>query len=141
MPLRNVVSWNIMLALYLKCKKYSDCLRFFDMMVRGNFVPDEASLVSVLTACAELKMLDQGKWVHSYMKNNGIKPDMLLSTALLTMYAKCGAMDLAREVFDVMPEKKCRVMEFYDHWIRYAWTWRQSARNVLGDGEGRSYAK
>lgn len=105
MPLRNVVSWNVMLALYLRCKKYSDCLRFFDMMVGGDFVPDEASLVSVLTACAELKMLDQGKWVHSYMKDNGIKPDMLLSTALLTMYAKCGAMDLAREVFDKMPEK------------------------------------
>ncbi|KAG6780728.1 hypothetical protein POTOM_013596 [Populus tomentosa] len=87
------------------CKKYSDCLRFFDMMVGGDFVPDAASLVSVLTACAELKMLDQGKWVHSYMKDNGIKPDMLLSTALLTMYAKCGAMDLAREVFDKMPEK------------------------------------
>ncbi|KAJ7003532.1 hypothetical protein NC653_008684 [Populus alba x Populus x berolinensis] len=39
------------------------------------------------------------------MKDNGIKPDMLLSTALLTMYTKCGAMDLAREVFDKMPEK------------------------------------
>ncbi|CAK7356212.1 unnamed protein product [Dovyalis caffra] len=105
MPLRNVVSWNVMLALYLRCKKYSECLRFFDLMLVGDSMPNEASLVSVLTACAELKMLGQGKWVHSYMKEKGIKPDVLLSTALLTMYAKCRAMDLAREVFDEMPEK------------------------------------
>ncbi|KAE8075826.1 hypothetical protein FH972_014513 [Carpinus fangiana] len=87
MPMRNVVSWNIMLAL---------CVRF---------EPNEATLVGVLTVCASLGRLDRGNWVYSYLKSNRIKPDLLLSTALLTMYAKCGAMDLARDVFDKMPNR------------------------------------
>jgi pentatricopeptide repeat protein len=106
MPLQNVVSWNIMLALCVRCKHYSECLTLFDMMIDGGEVkPNEATLVSVLTACANLGRLERGNWVHSYLKNNRIKPDLLLSTALLTMYAKCGAMDLARDVFDEMPNR------------------------------------
>ncbi|XVF13545.1 hypothetical protein REPUB_Repub08aG0216700 [Reevesia pubescens] len=107
MPVRNVVSWNTMLALYVRCKKYvTQALMLFDrMMERGEVRPNSASLVSILTACANLGRLDKGLWVHCFIENNKIKCDMLLSTALLTMYAKCGAMDLARDVFDNMPDK------------------------------------
>ncbi|GKU95695.1 hypothetical protein SLEP1_g9024 [Rubroshorea leprosula] len=106
MPKRNVVSWNTMLALYARCKNYASCLTLFDMMIAGGEVrPNNASLVSVLTACANLGRLDRGQWIHSYIKGSRIECDMLLSTALLTMYGKCGAMDLARNVFNEMPEK------------------------------------
>ncbi|XP_059656717.1 pentatricopeptide repeat-containing protein At3g29230-like [Cornus florida] len=107
MPLRNVVSWNTMLALYVRSKDYSECLRLFDrMMEGGDAKPTEATFTSVLSACAHLKRLDVGEWVHSYIQNNrNIELDVLLSTSLLTMYAKCGAMDLARDVFDKMPER------------------------------------
>ncbi|GFZ02035.1 pentatricopeptide repeat (PPR) superfamily protein [Actinidia rufa] len=107
MPLRNVVSWNTMLALYVRSKDYSECLKLFDGMVEGGVAkPNEATLVSVLTACAHLGRLDRGEWVHTYISNNmKIEPDVLLSTALLTMYAKCGAVDLARDVFDEMPNR------------------------------------
>ncbi|XP_061359087.1 pentatricopeptide repeat-containing protein At3g29230-like [Gastrolobium bilobum] len=101
---RNEVSWNSMLALYVRVKNFDECLRLFDrMMERGEAMPNEATLVSVLTACANLGRLNMGMWVHSFIKSNNIKPDVLLSTCLLTMYAKCGAMDLARDVFDEMP--------------------------------------
>lgn len=106
MAMRNVVSWNIMLALYARCKDYNECLRLFDRMIQGGEArPNKASLVSVLTACANLGMLDRGKWIHSYIDNCKIESDVLLSTALLTMYTKCGAMDLARNVFDEMQYK------------------------------------
>ncbi|KAJ4836392.1 hypothetical protein Tsubulata_921514 [Turnera subulata] len=105
MPFPNVVSWNVMLALYLRCKDYGQCLKLFDQMVGGDVRPNEASLVSVLTACGNFGRIQEGKWIRSYIKDNAIIPDVLLSTALLTMYAKCGKMDLAREIFDEMTEK------------------------------------
>ncbi|GAB4857750.1 hypothetical protein Ancab_015658 [Ancistrocladus abbreviatus] len=107
MPAQNVVSWNTILALFVRCKKYTECLELFDQLIQGGeATPDEATLVSVLTACAYLGRLDKGKWVHSYMKTNRrIEPDVLLLTALLTMYVKCGDMDMAKDVFDNMPEK------------------------------------
>ncbi|KAI5655844.1 hypothetical protein M9H77_33031 [Catharanthus roseus] len=107
MDFRNVISWNIMLALYVRLKDYNECLRLFDKIFDGgNMEPNEATLVSVLTSCAYLGRLDRGEWIHSYIKNHrSIKPDVLLLTALVTMFAKCGAMDMAKEVFDEMSEK------------------------------------
>ncbi|PWA96930.1 tetratricopeptide-like helical domain-containing protein [Artemisia annua] len=107
MPYRNVVSWNTLLALYVRLKNYNECLKLFDDMLEEQDVKvNEATVMSVLTACAHLGRLDKGEWVHSYIKNNkNIVTDVLLSTALLTMYAKCGAMDMAKQVFNEMPEK------------------------------------
>ncbi|KAL3497690.1 hypothetical protein ACH5RR_040422 [Cinchona calisaya] len=107
MDYRNVVSWNTMLALYVRLKDYNECLRLFDSMMEvGDIEPNESILVSVLISCGHLGRLERGKWVHYYIKHNGrIKPDVLLLTTLLTMFAKCGAVDLAKLVFDEMPEK------------------------------------
>lgn len=106
MPQRNIVSWNTILAFYVRCKDYSECLRMFDKMIElGESKPNAATLMSVLTASANLGRLDKGKWVHSYIESNKVRPDVLLSTSLLTMYAKCGDMDLAKNVFDKMPNR------------------------------------
>ncbi|KAF9592039.1 hypothetical protein IFM89_011789 [Coptis chinensis] len=76
------------------------------MMQEGEVKPNEASLVSVLTACANMGKIDRGKWKHSYVEENKrIELDVILSASVVTMYAKCGAMDLAREVFDEMWER------------------------------------
>lgn len=107
MPRRNVVSWNTILALYVRIKNYTECLRLFEVLMdkRDGLKPNKSSITSALLACANLARIDTGKRIHSYVTSNGVKPDTLLSTALLTMYAKCGAMDMAREVFDGMEER------------------------------------
>lgn len=107
MPSRNIVSWNITLAFLVRSNNCNECLNLFSkMMEEGEVKPNEATLMSVLTSCANLGRLDMGKWVHSYIKTSrNIKPDILLFTALLTMYAKCGSMDSAQEVFAEMPER------------------------------------
>ncbi|KAF9626395.1 hypothetical protein IFM89_033214 [Coptis chinensis] len=116
---RNVVSWNTMLALYARNKDNAECLRLFDrMMQEGEVKLNEATLVSVLIACANMGKIDRGKWIHSYIEENErIEPNVLLSTLLLTMYAKCGAMDLAREAFSEMRERSvvswnCMIMGY-----------------------------
>ncbi|KAL4570518.1 hypothetical protein LXL04_026174 [Taraxacum kok-saghyz] len=107
MPCKNTISWNTLLALYTRSKNHNECLKLFDdMLEEQDMKPNEATLMSVLTACAHVGRLDRGVELHSYIKNNkNIVVDVLLSTALLTMYAKCGAMDLAHQVFDEMPER------------------------------------
>ncbi|CAN1173760.1 Pentatricopeptide repeat-containing protein At3g29230 [Linum perenne] len=120
MPSRNAVAWNVMLALYLRRKDYGECLKLFDKMVEQDVKPNEASLVSILIASANFRKLDRGKWVHSYIRDNDIEPDVLLSTALMTMYVKCGVMETAREIFDQMPDKSvvswnCMIMGYGMH--------------------------
>jgi len=108
MPRRSIVSWNVVLALYAKVKDWRECLRLFDaMMAVGESIPNEKTFVSVLTACGNLGDLERGKWVHGLVRERWEKlvPDVLLFTALLTMYAKCGVMGTAKEIFDSMSEK------------------------------------
>lgn len=106
MPCRNVVSWNILLGVYVRCGKFYECLALFDEMLEEGVRANEASVMSVLIACGHLGRLDKGEWVHSYIKNNkNVVVDALLSTALLTMYAKCGAMDMAKQVFDEIRDR------------------------------------
>uniref|UniRef100_A0A0E0B2T2 Pentacotripeptide-repeat region of PRORP domain-containing protein n=1 Tax=Oryza glumipatula TaxID=40148 RepID=A0A0E0B2T2_9ORYZ len=108
MPKRSIVSWNVILALYAKLRDWRECLGLFDAMIaEGNTVPNEKTFVSVLTACANLGDLEKGRWVHDLVRErwDRLVPDVLLLTTLLTMYAKCGVMETAREIFNSMGEK------------------------------------
>ncbi|PSS04859.1 Pentatricopeptide repeat-containing protein [Actinidia chinensis var. chinensis] len=69
-------------------------------MQNGYVKPDSCTLVNVLSACARIGVLSQGKWVHAYVKKNRIDDaNGFLATALVDMYSKCGCIEKALEVF------------------------------------------
>ncbi|KAK1407255.1 hypothetical protein QVD17_38869 [Tagetes erecta] len=101
MPERNEVSWAVMIAGYVGHKMYNDALRCFnDMLADDNMKPNEAVLVSVLSACAHLGQINQGKWIHFYIDRTRFPKSSNISTALIDMYAKCGKIEYAKQVFD-----------------------------------------
>lgn len=100
MLLRNSVSWAVMISGFVGYDRYIEALRcFHDMLYEGKVKPNEAILVSVLSACAHLGALDQGDWIHAYIDANGISSSSNILTALIDMYAKCGRIDRAKQVF------------------------------------------
>ncbi|CAK9169387.1 unnamed protein product [Ilex paraguariensis] len=101
MPEKNDVSWAVMVAGYVVRELYSNALTCFNDMLGDDKVrPNEAVFVSVLSACAHLGALDQGKWIHVFMDKTGTLESPNISTALIDMYAKCGRIDCAKQVFD-----------------------------------------
>ncbi|CAI9283880.1 unnamed protein product [Lactuca saligna] len=101
MPERNEVSWAVMIAGYVGHKMYNHALRCFnEMLINGDVEPNEAIYVSVLSACAHLGQLNQGKWIHFYIDKNGVPKTSNIATALIDMYAKCGKIDYAKQVFN-----------------------------------------
>ncbi|KAJ8541559.1 hypothetical protein K7X08_002375 [Anisodus acutangulus] len=59
----------------------------------------------VLKACAALSMLSLGKSLHAESMKSGFDCNVMVGTALLDMYGKCGEIWSARNVFDYMPER------------------------------------
>jgi pentatricopeptide repeat protein len=57
-----------------------------------------------LSACTTLKNLELGKEIHSSIGNE-LEVTIIISNALLDMYAKCGCLSIARQIFDEMPKK------------------------------------
>ncbi|XP_043694013.1 pentatricopeptide repeat-containing protein At1g08070, chloroplastic-like isoform X2 [Telopea speciosissima] len=106
MPERNDVSWAVIIAGYVGSGRYNDALRHFNEMLSDDKVkPNEAILVCVLSACAHLGALDQGKWVHVYIDKHGVPQSSNISTALIDMYAKCGRIDSAYLIFSRMSKR------------------------------------
>ncbi|XP_022983674.1 pentatricopeptide repeat-containing protein At1g08070, chloroplastic-like [Cucurbita maxima] len=105
MPKKDVVSWSSMISGYAQHDLFYETLTLFQEMQMNGFKPDETTLVSVISACTRLAALEQGKWVHAYIKKNGLTVNVILGTTLIDMYMKCGCAESALEVFDGMVEK------------------------------------
>nr|GMD37699.1 pentatricopeptide repeat-containing protein At2g13600-like [Ipomoea batatas] len=101
---RNVVSWNSLITCYEQNGPASRALEIFVMMMYSGFEPDEMTLASAISACASLALVREGREVHGrVMKFHKFRNDLIISNALVDMYAKCGRVYEARQIFDRMP--------------------------------------
>ena len=74
-------------------------------MREEGVVPDKVAMVTVVNACAKLGAMHRARFANDYIVRNGFSLDVILGTAMIDMYAKCGSVESAREVFDRMKEK------------------------------------
>ncbi|KAG8056040.1 hypothetical protein GUJ93_ZPchr0001g30875 [Zizania palustris] len=105
MPVRYTKSWNTLIDGFVQNHEHKEALRIFEEMVLRGVIPDGITLVCVLSACAQLGDLQNGKRIHSYIKDHGVCCDTILTNSLINMYAKCGDMAAAEKVFQIMTEK------------------------------------
>ncbi|KAG9133749.1 hypothetical protein Leryth_018450 [Lithospermum erythrorhizon] len=108
MPERNVVAWSAMIGGYSRLGRVNEALDMFREMQKAGVMADEVTLASVVSACAMSGALDLGRWVHTYIDKKGVRNDLELCTALVNMYAKCGNVEKAKEIFHAMPVKDAK---------------------------------
>lgn len=107
---RTLVSWNSMVSVNVECGWLYEALGLFVKMKNSGLVPDETTMVVVLSACSRIGNLSLGKWVHSQVIERGMVLNCKLGTALVDMYGKCGDVSYASLVFNRMVR-------------RNVWTW------------------
>eukprot|EP01018_Ginkgo_biloba_P001708 Gb_40749 [translate_table: standard] len=105
MPKRNVVSWNVMIAGYTQNGHGEKALELFKQMQRVGLKPNLKTFASVLPACAKLALLEEGKEIHEEIIRTGFQSDVFVESALVDMYAKCGSIDNAHNVFNKMHQR------------------------------------
>ncbi|KAG8377645.1 hypothetical protein BUALT_Bualt08G0054500 [Buddleja alternifolia] len=104
----DTISWNSIISIYVQSGDFRRALRMFEEMVsRGDIMlrADAVSLVNVLPACASAKFWRSGMEMHGYAIRRGLLEDVFVGNAIVDMYAKCGLMDGAKNVFDRMEMK------------------------------------
>ncbi|MED6179782.1 putative pentatricopeptide repeat-containing protein [Stylosanthes scabra] len=99
---KSLVSWNVMIAMYMKNSMPSKAVQLYLEMEKSGVEPDAITCASVLPACGDLSALLLGKRIHEYVNRKKLCPNLLLENALIDMYARCGCLDDARKVFDMM---------------------------------------
>eukprot|EP01018_Ginkgo_biloba_P029527 Gb_22655 [translate_table: standard] len=105
MPERNGFSWNAMIIGFASNGHAVEALNFYHQMKNAGIEPTQFTFPCVLSACANLAALDQALEIHEHIIENGFESDAFVRSALIDMYAKCGSIKDARNLFDKLPEQ------------------------------------
>lgn len=100
MEIPNVMMWNAMISGYAKNGYVNEAVGLFQEMISKNIRTDSITVRSAILACAQVGSLELAKWMGDYINKTEYRNDVFVNTALIDMFAKCGSVDLAREVFD-----------------------------------------
>ncbi|KAL2329911.1 hypothetical protein Fmac_017492 [Flemingia macrophylla] len=103
--LRDEVSYNILIIGYSRTNDCSESLRLFSEMRLAGMSPDIVSFMGVISACANLASLRQGKEVHGLLMRKLFHTHLFVANSLLDLYTRCGRIDLATKVFDRIKNK------------------------------------
>ncbi|GMH08388.1 hypothetical protein Nepgr_010228 [Nepenthes gracilis] len=109
MPERDVFSWSSMISGYSQSAQPTMALELFHDMMAAGVQPNEITMVSVISAIASLGTLKEGVWAHEFIKSNSIPLNDNLGAALIDMYAKCGSVSSALEVFNQIQDRTSSV--------------------------------
>ncbi|XP_023761737.1 putative pentatricopeptide repeat-containing protein At3g15930 isoform X1 [Lactuca sativa] len=107
-PVKDSVSWTTMINGYVSQNRFKESLTLFKKMQDAKIEPDEFTMVSVVTACANMGALELGEWVKVCIDkshNLKIKNDVFVGNALIDMYFKCAEVGKAVDVFKKMVKR------------------------------------
>uniref|UniRef100_A0A6N2LN52 RIO2 kinase winged helix domain-containing protein n=1 Tax=Salix viminalis TaxID=40686 RepID=A0A6N2LN52_SALVM len=100
MPEKDIVAWNSVINGFALNGKPNEVLTLYKRMGSEGVEPDGFTMVSLLSACADLATLALGRRAHVYMVKVGLNKNLHANNALLDLYAKCGTISEARNIFD-----------------------------------------
>ncbi|XP_068641835.1 pentatricopeptide repeat-containing protein At2g13600-like [Aristolochia californica] len=103
--LPTVISWTGIITGFAQNGEGEEALKYFCKMHWLHQKPDEFSVASVLKAIANWATVEQGRNVHSYAIKVGLELDIVVGTALVDMYSKCGVPEDSFKIFTIMPQK------------------------------------
>uniref|UniRef100_A0A2C9U2I7 Pentacotripeptide-repeat region of PRORP domain-containing protein n=1 Tax=Manihot esculenta TaxID=3983 RepID=A0A2C9U2I7_MANES len=107
MPRRNGVAWNSLIHGYARNGCPRDAIRLFKEL---NLRPLEKSygdsfvLATVIGACTDLEAIECGKQIHARILIDDMEFDSVLASSLINFYGKCGELDSANYVLNMMKE-------------------------------------
>ncbi|KAF5195284.1 Pentatricopeptide repeat-containing protein [Thalictrum thalictroides] len=96
--------WNSMLAGYVANNQVDNALGLFNRMQKDGVQADTSTFASILSGCASMSDLKNGKQAHSYAYKLGVSHDLIVASVTIDMYAKCGCSDDACKFFSELEE-------------------------------------
>ncbi|OVA04074.1 Pentatricopeptide repeat [Macleaya cordata] len=99
---RNIVSWTALIVGYGQNGLSEEAVRIFCEMQRNGVEPDDFTLGSVISSCANLATLEEGAQFHGQALVLGLISYITVSNALITLYGKCGSIEGSHQLFNEM---------------------------------------
>ncbi|KAL5555908.1 hypothetical protein UlMin_038144 [Ulmus minor] len=98
----NVIAFTALLDGYIKLGDKT-IPQFFSLF---HFLQNNYTLAAMLSVSSSLASLDYGKQIHASAMRSGEVLSASVSNALITMYAKGGSISCAKQVYNLMQQKR-----------------------------------
>ncbi|KAI5064645.1 hypothetical protein GOP47_0021315 [Adiantum capillus-veneris] len=97
---RDSISWITLAAGYAELGCNEDALKCLEMMEPEYVLQNTITVVSSLKVCADVKALCKGQEIHAEVVKESLEGNQLMHSLLVALYAKCGKLAEAQEMFD-----------------------------------------
>ncbi|RCV15594.1 hypothetical protein SETIT_3G069000v2 [Setaria italica] len=96
MPLCDVISWNLIITGYAHHGLAREAMEVFHYMLSAEEVPSYVTFIGVLSACAQLGLVDEGfYYLNTMMKEVGVTPGNEHYTCMVGLLCRAGRLDEA----------------------------------------------
>lgn len=126
-----------MIAGFVQNDDSFSALECFAKMQQKGIKPNEVVLLSILMACSSIGALGQGKLIHEQIIKWGLDSNVPFGNTIIDMYAKCGNLEEAHEVFERLPKQDLVswhiLIAGYGHYGHYRLA-KQYLEDMQGEG-------
>ncbi|KAG8365387.1 hypothetical protein BUALT_Bualt18G0099400 [Buddleja alternifolia] len=102
MPERNIVPWTAIIGCYSRAGDIKNAFFMHNSMQHEGIQPSSVTILNLLSGVSESRDVNV---LHGCVIKNGYMCDVVLVNCLLSVYAKCGRVEDARELFELLDGK------------------------------------
>lgn len=102
---RTAVTWTIMIGGYSQSERADEAFGLFSEMHRSGTCPDYVTFATLLSGFGSSDMGCHLVQVHALVVKLGFDSVQIVSNSLVDSYCKTGCVDLARQLFEDMPQR------------------------------------
>ncbi|KAM0031638.1 putative tetratricopeptide-like helical domain superfamily, DYW domain-containing protein [Helianthus debilis subsp. tardiflorus] len=96
----NAFSWSALITGYSQASEFDECLKIFKNLKSMDVELNSFIYTSIFQACSAITDVSLGSQAHGDAIKRGLVSYLYGESAMITMYAKCGRLDDARQVFE-----------------------------------------
>ncbi|KAH7421941.1 hypothetical protein KP509_13G082600 [Ceratopteris richardii] len=100
-----LLTWNAIISAHAKFGEGMHALQLYRNMLQSGQEPDKITFLSILKACSNAGALIVGRSIHEQIIMSDVNLDLALGNTLVDMYAKCGSLEEAENIFRRVPDR------------------------------------
>ncbi|KAI5057836.1 hypothetical protein GOP47_0027851 [Adiantum capillus-veneris] len=105
LPCRSQYSWSSLIAGHIDHGDYSHAFSLYQKMQEEGVQTKNFTFRAMLKGCSEMKDLESGQKLHTAIVEGGLDKDAFIASAVVDLYGKCGLLEEARRVFDILADR------------------------------------
>ncbi|GAV78346.1 LOW QUALITY PROTEIN: PPR domain-containing protein/PPR_2 domain-containing protein/DYW_deaminase domain-containing protein, partial [Cephalotus follicularis] len=106
MPVRNLISWTVMITGYGKHGLGREAIRLFKKMQSQNIEPDDVTYLAILSACSHSGLIEESQEFYSSLcQNKQIKLRVEHCACMVDLLGRAGRIKEAKNLIDSLPLK------------------------------------